>query len=247
MMKIRFFLCLVSMIYGVDLQKEAHADQLDVPSRFIEHIVDPTQHDLAIYWRDKNKQPYRSFQQLNSALQAQNKTLLFAMNGGIFQEDLTPLGLYVEDGVIKYRLNTRQNAFGNFYIQPNGVFYLTDKKQGHVIPTKEFSFDKSIRYATQSGPMLIIDGKINTSLTPGSTSIRLRNGVGVLPDGRLLFVISKGFVNFYDFADYFKQRGCQMALYLDGSVSRAYFADSEQINRDGEFGVIIAETINQAN
>lgn len=247
MIKTAFFLCLVSLFSVVGPQSVGHAEQLDMPSRFIEHIVDPANNQLAIYWRNKDKQPYGSFQQLKSALERQNKTLLFAMNGGIFQEDLTPLGLYIEDGQVKYRLNTRQHAFGNFYIQPNGVFYLTKSGQGHIVPTKRFKFDESIRYATQSGPMLVVDGEINTSLTPGSTSIRLRNGVGVLPDGRLLFAISKGFVNFYDFADYFKQHGCKMALYLDGSVSRVYFADNARLTQDGVFGIIIAETAKQTN
>ncbi len=238
---------LLSLISAVGWQSGVHAHQLTVPSRFIEHIVEPGRNHLAFYWRDKNQQPYGSFRRLKSALRIQNKALLFAMNGGIFQEDLTPLGLYIEDGVILHRLNTRRHAFGNFYIQPNGVFYVTASGRGGIVPTAQFKFDESVRYATQSGPLLVVDGEINARLTPGATSLRVRNGVGVLPDGRLLFVISKGFVNFYDFADYFKQRGCQMALYLDGSVSRIYSANNKRLIQDGVFGVMIAETTDEAN
>ena len=233
--------CLLTLFYLVAWQRVTYADQLETPSRFIDHVVDLSQSQLAFYWRDKDKQPYRSFQNLKSALLKQNKTLLFAMNGGIFQEDLTPLGLYIEGGVVKYRLSTRQHAFGNFYIQPNGVFYLTESGQGFIVPTAKFKHDASIIYATQSGPLLLVDGEVNPKLIPGSTNLRRRNGVGILADGRLLFVISKSFVNFYDFASYFKQRGCQSALYLDGSVSRVYFSD-KNFNQDGDFGVIIAET-----
>jgi uncharacterized protein YigE (DUF2233 family) len=243
MNKIVVIACLASLFYLVGWQRTVQAEQfepVETPSRFIEHIVDPSQSRLAFYWRDKNKQPYGSFQNLKAALATDNKTLLFAMNGGIFQKDLTPLGLYIEGGVVKYRLSTRQHAFGNFYIQPNGVFYMTESGQGFIVPTTHFKHDASIQYATQSGPLLLVDGDINPKLISGSTNLRIRNGVGILPDGRLLFAISKGFVNFYDFADYFKQRGCQNALYLDGSISRIYLPH-KNILQDGQFGVMIAE------
>lgn len=241
MNKIVVIACLLSLFNIVGWQRTVQAEQFEISSRFIGHVVDPSQSQLAFYWRDKGKQPFGSFQSLKSALTKQNKTLLFAMNGGIFQEDLTPLGLYIEGGVVKYRLSTRQHAFGNFYIQPNGVFYLTGSGQGFIVPTSQFKHNPAIQYATQSGPLLLVDGKVNPKLIPGSTNLRIRNGVGVLPDGRLLFAISKGFVNFYDFADYFKQHGCQNALYLDGSISRIYLP-GKNILQDGQFGVMIAVT-----
>lgn len=241
MSKIVVIACLVSLFYLVSWQRTAEAEQVEAPSRFIEHLVDPSQSQLAFYWRDKGKQPYGSFQNLKSALETADKTLLFAMNGGIFQEDFTPLGLYIEGGLVKYRLSTRQHAFGNFYIQPNGVFYLTESGQGFIVPTTQFKHDSSIKYATQSGPLLLVDGDINPKLISGSTNLRIRNGVGILPDGQLLFAISKRFVNFYDFANYFKQRGCQNALYLDGSISGIYLLH-KNIHHVGKFGVMIAET-----
>jgi len=88
--------------------------------------------------------------------------------------------------------------------------------------------------------MLVVDGKINPKLTPGSSSLRVRNGVGVLPDGRIMFVLSKRFINFYDFAHYFQQQGCQNALYLDGSVSRIYLPEKNIVS-DGRFGVMIGQ------
>jgi uncharacterized protein YigE (DUF2233 family) len=88
--------------------------------------------------------------------------------------------------------------------------------------------------------MLIVDGKINPKLTPGSSSLRVRNGVGVLPDGQVMFVLSKRFVTFYDFAHYFQQQGSQNALYLDGSVSRMYLPEKNSLS-DGRFGVMIGQ------
>lgn len=223
-------------------QPHAWADQIPAPSRFVSHIVDPTLGQLAFYWRDVDGNPYQSFLHLKQALAKQEKTLTFAMNGGIYQEDLTPLGLYVEKGKTQYRLSRRKLGHGNFYIQPNGVFYLTKFGEAGIVPTSDFKASEGIDYATQSGPMLLVNGRINPRLTSGSTSLRIRNGVGILPNGHIVFAISRSFVNFYDFADYFKQQGCEMALYLDGSVSRLYLP-ARNIHSDGRFGIIIGQTI----
>jgi len=216
------------------------AEQIASPSRFISHMVDPKEDELAFFWRDEAGEPYQHFQHLKQALAKQNQTLVFAMNGGMYQEDLSPLGLYIEKGETQYRLSRRQQGYGNFYIQPNGFFYLTKSGEGHILATSEFKPNSEIEYATQSGPMLLVDGEINPKLTKGSLSLRFRNGVGLLPDGRIVFSISKSFVNFYDFAEHFKQQGCDVALYLDGSVSRIYLPE-KNILSDGRFGVIIGQ------
>lgn len=232
----------LSLLFTLVCFNQAHAQRIGAPSRFISHIVNPADMTLSFHWKDENNQPYRSFSNLKAALIKENKQLVFAMNGGIFQEDLKPLGLYIEKGKQKYRLNTRRNAYGNFYIQPNGVFYLANDGQAAIVDSTEFKSHASVQYATQSGPMLVIDGEVNLNLTQGSNSVRRRNGVGILADGRLVFAISKAFVNFYDFADYFKQSGCINALYLDGSVSQIYLPEQGYQHSDGVFGVIIAES-----
>ncbi len=232
----------LSLLFSLICFNQAQAQRIGEPSRFISHRVDPADMTLSFHWKDNNNQPYRSFSNLKAALAKDNKKLVFAMNGGIFQEDLKPLGLYIEKGKQQYRLNTRQNAYGNFYMQPNGIFYLTDDGRAAIVNTRDFKPNASIQYATQSGPMLVIDGDINANLSKGSSSIRRRNGVGIMPDGSLIFAISKSFVNFYDFADFFKQSGCIHALFLDGSVSQIYLPEQGYRYADGAFGVIIAQT-----
>ncbi|WP_242604841.1 phosphodiester glycosidase family protein [Flavobacterium subsaxonicum] len=54
--------------------------------------------------------------------------------------------------------------------------------------------------------------------------------------------MSKEPINFYDFAQYFKDMGCNNALYLDGYVSRTYLPEQNWIQADGNFGVIIGVT-----
>jgi uncharacterized protein YigE (DUF2233 family) len=108
--------------------------------------------------------------------------------------------------------------------------------------TGQFLKKEMIKYATQSGPMLIIDGQIHPAFKAGSTNVNIRNGVGILPDGRVIFAMSKTAVNFYDFANYFKSLDCKNALYLDGVVSRTYLPERNWIQTDGDFGVIIGIT-----
>jgi uncharacterized protein YigE (DUF2233 family) len=131
---------------------------------------------------------------------------------------------------------------GNFYLKPNGVFYVTTLDQPVVCTTSAFVNDGSIRYATQSGPMLLVDGKIHPAFKAGSTNLNIRNGVGILPDNTIIFAMSKKEINFYDFASYFRRLGCNDALYLDGFVSRTYLPEKNWIQTDGNFGVIIGVT-----
>lgn len=211
------------------------------PKRFISYQPN-SEHDLVLFWRDERGQPYHRFETLKNRLAEQDKKLVFAMNAGIFQADslATPLGLYIEQGKVLHQLNQRQQGYGNFYLQPNGVFYLTQDGQGQIVSTQSFQVTPQIQYATQSGPLLLVEGQINPRLNPHSTSLRIRNGVGVKENGELLFVMSRQFVSFYDFARYFQQQGCRMALYLDGAISGLYLAD-QNLHYDGFYGPIIAE------
>lgn len=225
------YLCLLFVI-----SPTAFADS----ARFYEYRVTPSETTLAIFWRNEKGKPFQTFQNLKTSLLKQNKKLLFAMNGGIFQKDLKPLGLFVGDGQLQYRINLRKQAYGNFYIQPNGIFHVGKDRRAHISQTQYFRMNGTVSYATQSGPLLVINRQINPKLTKGSLNLRIRNGVCTLQDGSVLFAMSKYFVNFYDFAYYFQQQDCVNALYLDGSASRMYLP-AKNIEMDGRFGPIIAE------
>lgn len=207
-------------------------------SRFIFTVVDPQKQQVRFFYQDEHGEPYRSIQNLKQALEQQKTVLEFAMNGGMYMEDNSPLGLYIEEGKTIKRIN-RKSGTGNFYMQPNGVFYITQNRDAVICRSGDFKQKKSIRFATQSGPMLLVDGVIPPAFRQGSTNLNIRNGVGILPDHTILFVMSKKAVNFYDFADYFKRMGCCQALYLDGFVSRTYLPAKNWIQTDGDFGVLI--------
>jgi len=209
--------------------------------RFIEYRVDLKKQTIQFYWKDENGQLYRSLGELKQSLHAKGKKLVFATNGGMYQTDNSPLGLYIENGKVLKQLNTK-DATGNFYLKPNGVFYITNDNKASICTTEAFESNSKIKYATQSGPMLVIDGKLHSAFQKNSTNLNIRNGVGVLPDGKIMFVMSRKGINFYEFATYFQNAGCKYALYLDGFVSRTYLPGENWTQTDGDFGVIIGET-----
>jgi uncharacterized protein YigE (DUF2233 family) len=208
---------------------------------FISYIADPKQQDIRLYWKDDKKENFKSIGNLKNWLAKKQKALLFAMNGGMYLQDNSPLGLFIEDQKTIKPLNTAKGN-GNFYLRPNGVFYITTGDSAAICSSEEFINNGKIKYATQSGPMLVIDGKIHSAFKEGSTNLNIRNGVGILPGNKVIFAMSKQEVNFYDFANYFKNMGCKNALYLDGFVSRTYLPAKNWIQTEGDFGVIIGVT-----
>jgi len=185
--------------------------------------VDPAEADLRLFWKDAGGKPYRSFSGVADAVTGQGHRLLFAMNAGMYREDFTPMGLYVEDGkaLIPASREAPPKVPGpvpNFFKQPNGIFYL-DRTGAHIVSTEDFLKRKpSVQFATQSGPMLVIKNRVNPIFIPGSTDRTRRNGVGLCPGGTLRFVISEDDVNFHDFARLFRDElKCPDALFLDGA------------------------------
>lgn len=127
-------------------------------------------------------------------------------------------------------------------MEPNGIFYIDKAQRAFVCNTSNFKNNGAVNFATQSGPMLVINGAINPLFKAGSDNLNVRNGVGILPNGEVLFAMSKQPINFYDFATFFKSKGCTQALYLDGFVSRTYLPEKKWEQLDGNFGVIIGVT-----
>jgi uncharacterized protein YigE (DUF2233 family) len=207
-------------------------------AHFTNYVVDPRQQPLQLFYQDDHGQRFGSLGHLKDWLAQRQETLVFAMNGGMYSPGGAPKGLFVQHQKTLVPLDTASGA-GNFYLKPNGVFYLTTSRQAGICPTGQFRASPRIAYATQSGPLLLVKGQPNPAFTPGSANVVVRNGVGILPGGRVVFAISREPVNFYDFAAYFRRLGCREALYLDGFVSRMYAPAQGWRQMDGDFGVII--------
>ncbi|MDE1996386.1 MAG: phosphodiester glycosidase family protein [Rhizobiaceae bacterium] len=213
---------------------------------YIVCTFDPAVDGIRLYEYDRTGKPYGSFRALENDLRNDRTYVRFAMNGGMYQEDQSPVGLYIENGKQLKAINTN-TGWGNFHLLPNGVFYLLPSDKGMVAGVMESKafVASGIKpfYATQSGPMLVIDGRLHPSLLVDSTSFKTRNGVGVTADNKVIFAISEGAVRFHDFATLFRDElGCANALFLDGSISSLDMPEWQQ--RDGLFplGPIIAVT-----
>lgn len=172
-------------------------------------------------WRNSAGVPYGSLAEVYRQV---GDDLLALTNAGIYSENHAPEGLHVEEGMTLSPLNL-YGGDGNFYWRPNGVFYVADDGAGIIESGKFNSLNErgGIHQATQSGPLLVIDGEVNHNLRPGSRSLYVRNGVGVKSPDEVYIVISKGGVSLYDFASMFREQlNCRNALYLDGCVSQMY-------------------------
>lgn len=183
--------------------------------------VDLSTDTLSLFLEDAAGQTYGYFSTIDDALAADGKRLGFAMNAGMYHEDRAPVGLYIEDGVQVQRLITSEGP-GNFGLLPNGVLCLRDGR-ADVMETQRYATEQpACTAATQSGPMLVIDGALHPRFLPDSTSRYIRNGVGTNADGtRATFAISNTTVNFDSFGRLFRDHlGIDNALYFDGKVSR---------------------------
>lgn len=186
--------------------------------------VDASKEEVRLFLTDpENERPLGSFSNVAKLLNREGRELVFAMNAGMYHLDRSPVGLFVENGESKSRVVTSDGP-GNFGLLPNGVFCIRPDR-ADVIETRAF-VRKSIgcRFASQSGPMLVIDGNLHPRFIPDSDSEFIRNGVGTSEDGQLIhFVISERPLNFFTFALFFRDHlKVRQALYFDGNISRLF-------------------------
>ncbi len=201
---------------------------------------DPARHDLSFHLADRSGAPLRTFAALSTRLGDEARRVVYAMNAGMYDASGNPVGLYVEDGKRVHALN-RNPGPGNFHLRPNGVFW-SDKAGFHIATTDDFAAlgNSSPNLATQSGPMLVISGKLHPDFAPDGSSRHIRNGAGIDSKGRPWFVISDSPVSFGKFARLFRDHlGCPNALYFDGLVSSLWDAGSGRIDQGFPLGPLL--------
>ena len=207
---------------------------------YLVYRIDPQKDQLRLFWQDPQGNRFGSFRRLQDYLATQSRQLVFAMNAGIFSTEYAPLGLHIDDGRILRPLNSAK-GWGNFFLKPNGVFFIANKKAAVVDTVTYAKLKVKPDIATQSGPLLVSKGKLHPKFFPDSLSLYIRNGVGVTQDNQVVFAISLVPINLYEFATLFRDTlGCPNALYLDGSLSAIYAPTLGQEFLGGDFAGIIA-------
>jgi uncharacterized protein YigE (DUF2233 family) len=239
---------LSALLFLIGLPHAASAETQPAPpcaplafgdAKYIVCSFDARHDDIRLYWKGANGIAYGGFSTLADALKTQGRQLRFAMNGGMFETDLSPVGLYIEDGREKHKADTRDGV-SNFHLKPNGVFYAGDGVAGVVETARFLANGPKARYATQSGPLLVIDGRIHPKIHQTGTSAKIRNGVGVRDDGTVIFAISEQPVTFYAFARLFRDAlNCPNALFLDGSVSSLFAPNLNRADALAPIGPIV--------
>lgn len=206
--------------------------------------VDLETEDLRLFLNDDSGAVLGQFGSVDRVLAAEGKQLAFAMNAGMYHADRAPVGHYVEDGIEEMRVIPNAGP-GNFGLLPNGVFCIRAGR-ADVFETLRFvDAAPDCTYATQSGPMLVIDGDLHPRFLPDSTSRYFRNGVGTSADGKTaVFAISRTPVTFHEFGRLYRDHlNLPNALFLDGNISRLYAPDINRNDIGFALGPIVGTVI----
>ena len=204
-------------------------------------IADPAQHRIATANLGPDKQPFASLSAFAASVDP--ATIAFAVNGGMYGDDLKPIGYYVQNGERLKELD-RGDGDGNFYMKPNGVFFGNAAGGWRVLGSNTFFNTVGDRpeFGTQSGPLLLDGGKLHPEIQDDGPSKAIRNGVGVDAGGKAHFVIADAPVSFGQLARYFRDVvKVQNALYLDGQVSSLWDPATGRTDK-GRVGPIIVVT-----
>ena len=201
--------------------------------------VDARSERIQLFLNDDSGQPFKSFETVERHLAQRGEKLVFAMNAGMYHQDLSPVGLLVVNARQVVPLNTN-TGYGNFFMKPNGVFAITDKGP-RVVETSEYpALTGQVLLATQSGPLLLRAGKIHAQFSTNSTARLIRNAVGVSRAGSLVFAISDDPVSLYELATLFRDAlDCADALYLDGVISSLHAPALKRSDKKVELGPIL--------
>jgi uncharacterized protein YigE (DUF2233 family) len=191
---------------------------------------------LHFHWLDDAGKPLSNFGALQTMLGQKGEKIAFATNAGIYAYGPTPCGLTICAGKELVPLNLAPGE-GNFFMKPNGVFFLDDVTGPGIMETGEFALRASgsglkpelraPRFANQSGPLILRKGVIHPAFKQNSPNLRQRSAVGIVTKTKeIVFVMSdredrvKGRVTFHQLARLFLHLGCEDALYLDGDISQ---------------------------
>ena len=218
--------CLAVAFFAPSAQALDVREVDDAGERFELVQLDLAHDRLELHWQDDSGHALTSIEGLRAWAGARGRELVFAANAGIYDRAFKPLGLHVEEGVTRRALNTAspRGTIGNFSLQPNGVFYVDHAGNAGVMTTQAWqAHAPDARIASQSGPMLVVDGEVNAAFDSASQSEKIRSGVCAPSPHHVVFAVSETPVTFHRFASLMRdEAGCRDALFLDGTLSQLW-------------------------
>lgn len=225
---------------GVANKPEICEETVFEGARTILCVIDPSEYDIALAYRGADGEVFGSVAKVVVALTANGRTPVLAMNAGMYHADMLPVGLYVENSAEISPLN-EDDGFGNFFLKPNGVFFVDEGGRAKVLETEAYrSAEIMPAFATQSGPMLVIDGALHPRFLPDGTSKYIRNGVGVRADGRVVLAITRDPLSLGSFGRLFRDiADCPNALFFDGAVSSLAWGTHMEIDAGEPAGPVV--------
>lgn len=209
---------------------------------FIVCEAKPGRETIRLVHSGTDGKPYASLDKFTGAMQGRSQPVLMAMNAGMYHDDLSPVGLHVEGGRELSPIQTGDGD-GNFFLKPNGILLIGKEGGPAVMETNAYvAANRMPEYATQSGPLLVLNGVLHPRFEENGKSRYTRNGVGVRPDGTAVFAISlTEEVSFGSFARLFRDAlGCPDALYFDGVVSTLSNGSTTMLGGKYPAGPIVA-------
>ncbi|PSJ59678.1 hypothetical protein C7I85_15040 [Mesorhizobium soli] len=195
----------------------------DLSFEGIDHIVceiDLRSYDIGLFHKDADSKPYRSLKNFDAVMSGQGRQPILSMNAGMYHEDLSAVGLLVEDGRQTSPIELA-SGIGNFFMKPNGVFSIRADGTAAITESSAYAAaPPADSFATQSGPLLVIDGQLHPRFEENGSSRFIRNGVGVRDPDTVVLAISRQPVSFGSFGRLFRDAlQCPNALYFDGAIS----------------------------
>ncbi|MFA6302555.1 MAG: phosphodiester glycosidase family protein [Legionella sp.] len=139
---------------------------------------------------------------------------LLSINGGFFDHNFNPLGL---------RINNKKMQNPLKRITWWGIFYVKDNKP-YISSVRNFIHDDEIEFAIQSGPRLLVKGKI-PALKVGSAD---RSALGITKDGKIILLVSTNTaMSTRELAQLMQSSPlyCTDAINLDGGSSSQLYAN----------------------
>ncbi len=220
-------------------------------TKYLVFIADNKIHNVSLHHMDKYKEKYITIDRLLSSLRKKGKQPLMITNAGMFHKNFSPVGLYLdeENGIQTFLDTNNVKLDDNFHLYPNGVFGIDSANNYFVLATDKFKKNyskkiESLKIATQSGPMLVIDSFVHPKFSTKSNNFQIRSGVGIPDTGnKAVFITTLTQETFYRFSIIFRDIfSCKNALYLDGAISKMYLSNQINNNCNGSFGTLLAVT-----